>query len=87
MNKKLIGSTLRYLRGNRKRKEVSKAVQISVSALSSYENGSRIPLDEIKVRIANYYGLTVQDVFFNQYITEQGEDYKHGSLQGGEYRI
>ena len=29
-----------------------------------YENGSRIPRDEIKIRIANYYKLSVQCIFF-----------------------
>ena len=29
------------------------------------ENGSRIPRDEIKIRIAKYYHKSVQAIFFN----------------------
>lgn len=65
MNKEIIGERLLKLRGNKSREEVSTAVSISVSALQMYENGHRIPRDEIKVRLANYYNTTVQDIFFN----------------------
>lgn len=59
-----IGQRLRELRGATPRENVAKACNISVSALSMYENGSRIPRDEIKIRIANYYKLSVQCIFF-----------------------
>lgn len=61
---KEIGQRLRELRGGTPRENVAKACNISVSALSMYENGSRIPRDEIKIRIANYYKLSVQCIFF-----------------------
>ena len=58
MNKKLI-----QLRGNRSQEEVAKALGISVSALSMYEQGNRIPRDEIKIRMANYYGISIEALF------------------------
>lgn len=65
MDKLLIGKRLLKLRGNKTREEVAKAVNISVSALQMYENGRRIPKDEIKIRLASYYGKTVQEIFFD----------------------
>lgn len=66
MNAKEIGSRLRNLRGNRSILEVAKALGISNSALCMYENGERIPRDTIKIRIANYYGVKVGVIFFNE---------------------
>ena len=59
-----IGAILVELRGSRTQKEVAKALDISISALSSYENGSRIPRDPIKIRIAEYYKKPIQKIFF-----------------------
>ena len=44
MNAKDIGERLLKLRGDRSREEVAKAVGVSTSAMSMYENGERIPL-------------------------------------------
>lgn len=60
------GEKLRELRGNKSQSEVAKAVDISDSAMSAYENGDRIPRDEVKIRLAAYYGKTVQEIFFDQ---------------------
>lgn len=59
-----IGERLKRLRGDRTLKEVSERVGISESALSMYENGARIPRDEIKIKLANYYKKTIQSIFF-----------------------
>lgn len=64
MDKKLIGKKLLKLRGGISREVVCKDLNISVSALQMYENGQRIPRDEIKVRLAEYYNTTVQEIFF-----------------------
>lgn len=61
----LIGQRLRELRGDRPRDEVAEALGISVSALTMYETGQRVPRDQIKVKIAEFYGTTVQEIFFN----------------------
>lgn len=52
------------LRGKRKREDVAKAVGISVSALAMYEQGERVPRDDIKVKLANYYKRSVGSIFF-----------------------
>ncbi|WP_309087156.1 helix-turn-helix transcriptional regulator [Domibacillus sp.] len=64
MNAKVIGEKLLKLRGNNSRDKVALDLEISISALQMYENGKRIPRDEIKVKIAGYYGVTVQELFF-----------------------
>ena len=61
----VIGDRLKKLRGDKKAAEVSKSIGISKSALSMYENGFRIPRDEIKVRLAQYYKQTIQSIFFD----------------------
>ena len=66
MDSVLIGRKLAELRGDRTQEEVAKAVGISVSALSMYECGERIPRDGIKIAIAKYYKKSVQSIFFNQ---------------------
>jgi putative transcriptional regulator len=66
MNKNLIAQKLMDLRGNKSREDVANEIEISLSALQMYENGQRIPRDEIKVKLANYYGVTVQYLFFAQ---------------------
>ena len=62
----VIAKKLRDLRGGKSREEVANALSISVSALSMYENGARIPRDEIKVALARYYETTVGELFFGQ---------------------
>lgn len=65
MNAKEIGNRLIQLRGEKSQQEVVKSVNISPSALSMYENGERIPRDEVKERLAAYYETTVQALFFD----------------------
>lgn len=65
MDKKKIGKKLMELRGSKTREEVAIDLKISYSAMQMYENGERIPRDEIKIKIANYYGVSVQSIFFD----------------------
>jgi transcriptional regulator with XRE-family HTH domain len=64
MDAKAIGTKLAGLRKDISREEVAAQLGISVSALAMYEQGNRIPRDEIKLKIAQYYGLSVQEIFF-----------------------
>ncbi len=59
-----IGKRLLELRGSIPRKTICKAVNITYTALSNYENGLRIPRDEVKVALANFFGKTVEEIFF-----------------------
>ena len=62
-----IGSTLRKLRGKKSRADVAMNVGISISALEMYEKGERVQRDEIKLHIAQFYGKSVQEIFFNPF--------------------
>ena len=64
INKEEIGKRLEALRGNKTQVEVANANGISVSALSMYERGERIPRDEIKVRLSNYYDVSIEFIFY-----------------------
>jgi len=64
MDAKEIGKKLKELRGERRISEVAEALGISPSALSMYETGTRIPRDVIKIKIANYYGVNISDIFY-----------------------
>lgn len=66
MNKKEMGKKLMELRGEKSREEVAVDLDISFSSLVSYELGTRVPRDEVKIRIAKYYGVGVEDIFFLQ---------------------
>ena len=64
LDSKASARILTELRGRKSQKEVADALGISVSALSMYENGERIPRDNIKIRLANYYQKNISDIFF-----------------------
>ena len=64
MKKNTIGGRLVSLRGTMPQGQVAEAVGISVSALSMYERGQRVPRDSIKIRIANFYNTTVESIFY-----------------------
>lgn len=70
MDAKAIGNRIRELRGRKSMQEVSEDVGISYSALSMYENGERIPRDEIKIRLATYFGTSVQALFYDEQVHE-----------------
>jgi transcriptional regulator with XRE-family HTH domain len=64
MNKLKQGEKMRKLRGGRTTREVAEKLGISESSYVKYERGERNPGDGIKAKIANFYGVTVQYIFF-----------------------
>ena len=65
-----IGRELKKLRGSRTIQDVSNATGIDPSTIGMYEIGQRIPRDNNKITLANYYGVTVQELFYDQDITD-----------------
>ena len=63
-----IGKAIRELRTERKMTAEQLAAEIgtTTSAVIMYENGRRIPRDEIKIRIAVFFGKTVESIFYKQ---------------------
>ena len=66
MDKVKIGQRIAALRKERGETtiEVAAALNICQSALSMYENGSRVPRDDIKIRISKHFGVPVGEIFF-----------------------
>ena len=64
MDAKKIGARLRELRGDRPQREVAEACGVSGMAISLYESGERIPRDEIKTALAEYFKVSVGSIFF-----------------------
>ncbi len=73
-----IAQRLVTLRGARSRKEVAHAVQLSESAIQMYENGERVPRDGTKVKLARYYGVSVEELFFAPNDHESCSDHNTG---------
>ena len=63
---KEIGNDLAGLRGDTPRSVVADAVGVSVSAMQMYENGERVPRDETKVALAEYFKTSVGALFFGE---------------------
>lgn len=64
-----IGRRLRELRHYRPQREIADAVGVSDSVIGSYERGERVPSDSVKVKLAELYGKTVQEIFFDSSAT------------------
>lgn len=60
-----VGKRLRFLRGDRTLQKVSDDTGLGVSALTMYELGNRMPRDEAKIALADYYNVTIDDLFFS----------------------
>ena len=61
----IIGKRLVKLRGVRTRTGVARELGVGYNSLGNYEKGIRIPPDDVKVRIAQYYGIDVYELFFS----------------------
>lgn len=61
-----IGNKLRQIRTERGEtaENVAKSIGVSGSAIAMYEIGQRVPRDEIKIKIAEHYGMSVESLFF-----------------------
>lgn len=77
MKKEEMAKRLREERKKRKlsQKQVSDDLKINQSTLSMYECGLRIPQYAIMDKLAKYYGVSVETLFFNDKMSE-GESKK-----------
>lgn len=62
------GERLKALRqkAGLKLEAVAAGCDISTSALVLYESGERNPRDDIKINLANFFNVAVQDIFYPQ---------------------
>ena len=65
MDTKRIGRKLAALRGDTPAKKVGTECGVSFESILSYEAGERVPNDEVKRSLAEYYGVTVQELFYD----------------------
>lgn len=61
---KTYSRRLRKLRGKISRQTVADAIGVTRSAIAMYEQGVRVPRDEIKVKLAKYFNTTVEAIFY-----------------------
>lgn len=56
-----LGNRIRYLRENRNitQRELANILNIANSTMSQYESDIRVPSDDIKIKIADYFHVTV----------------------------
>lgn len=62
---KAIGERIRQLRGDKSVNTVASALKISDSTLRMYESGERIPRDGTKIKLARYFGTTIEELFYS----------------------
>lgn len=60
-----VGNRLRELRGDRSREEIAISIGVTAQAISNYEIGIRSPSDDIKCKLADLFGKSVQEIFFD----------------------
>ena len=66
MNGKTIGEKIIFLRNeiNITQKELAQKLGISVASIAMYELNERIPRDEMKKKISEFFKVPIQDLFF-----------------------
>ncbi|AQS55267.1 helix-turn-helix transcriptional regulator [Novibacillus thermophilus] len=55
------------LRGSHKRPKVAKEIGITPQMLGMIERGDRTPSLSLAIRIAEYYKVSVEDIFFDEF--------------------
>lgn len=68
MNRKEIGNKLLTLRKDKAlhQHQVAEHINVSKSTIGAYERGFRVPEDDIKIKLAEYYGVTVGWLFYGE---------------------
>lgn len=64
IQKETTGMILRKLRGDRTQEEIAAILGITKSSWASMNGMKEFPRDEVKIRIANFFGKTVQELFY-----------------------
>ena len=72
-----FGQRIRSLRESKRinQKEFAEILHISNSTLSQYESDTRVPSDEIKIKIADYFNVSI-DYLLGQQVTRQTQSKK-----------
>lgn len=54
------------LRGDRSQKEIAEEIGIPVSTYAMIESGHRFPRKELQLKLARYFEVTVDELFFGK---------------------
>lgn len=62
-----IGERLRELRKDAglSQQEVAEKIGVTKMAVSNYEQGTRVPRDAVKVRLADLFEQSIQELFYS----------------------
>lgn len=52
-------------KNNISKSTLAKALGVSINTIESYEQGERIPRDEMKVKLSKYFNVSVLDLFYS----------------------
>lgn len=58
------------LRGSRSLRRIAKELEIPYSTYAMIETGHRFPRRDLQQKLANFYGVTVDELFFTQNVHE-----------------
>lgn len=59
-------SKLIFLRGNSPRSRIARQLGITPQMLGAIERGTREPSLALAKKIADYYGVSIEDIFFDE---------------------
>lgn len=57
---------LRELRGEKSQAQLAEELGITKSSLAMYERGERTPRDEVKIKIARFFGKSIGELFYDE---------------------
>lgn len=64
LDQEKIAQKLRGIRGDRTLAEMASLLGVTTSAVGNYEQASRMPRDETKMKYAEISGLSVEEIFY-----------------------
>jgi transcriptional regulator with XRE-family HTH domain len=68
MNRKEIGKRLLKLRTDKGllQHQVAESIGVDKSTIGAYERGYRLPRDDVKVKLAEYYKVELSGLFYSE---------------------
>lgn len=68
----MVRNKMKELRGERSQAAIAKKLNITGQMLGAIENGNRTPSLELAKKIADFYGFSIEEIFFEQKCNEMG---------------